>query len=340
MNPAFTCLKLDSTLLKQFNKVIYREKANFKKRLAIFSIFLIISATLWFLLKLSHEYSDEVEYPVRYVNLQKDKIITGTPPDKIIVKVKAYGYTLLRYKLTSYSYPLSIDLKDLKPARGMKTSQICVSTTRQFASISAQLGKDMDVLDISPDSICLELEDVVEKVVRVVPNLKLTFARQYMLAGNIKVKPDEITISGPAAILDTINEIKTLPITLNLLSANRQVKLSIPGVKQVSMLTTEVDVFIPVEKFTEVKLKVPIIPVNVPQNYEVILLPAEIQLRCNVTLSKYFKLKPSNFRAVCNLSDTGSMEGNKLKVLLESHPDFVSRISFEPMYVDYILKEK
>jgi hypothetical protein len=332
---------LDSTLLKQFNKIIYREKANFKKRLAVFSLFLVISAILWFLLKLSHEYSDELVYPVRYSNLQKGKIITGTPPEKISVKVKAYGYTLLRYKFTSYSYPLNIDLKELKPNQGKNSSsQFCVSTTQQFSSISTQLGKDMDVLDVFPDSICLELEDVVEKNVRVVPNLSLTFARQYMLAGNIEVEPGEITISGPAAILDTINELKTQPVSLNLLAGNKKIILNIPQVKQVFMPNSEVEVFIPVEKFTEVMLNVPIIPLNVPPSYDAILLPAEIQLRCNVTLSKYFKLKPSNFRAVCNISDTGSMEGNKLKVLLENHPDFVSRVSFEPLYVDYILKKK
>ena len=98
-----------SVCLKDINDCKLLGKISFD---AVFSLFLVISAILWFLLKLSHEYSDELVYPVRYSNLQKGKIITGTPPEKISVKVKAYGYTLLRYKFTSYSYPLNIDLKE------------------------------------------------------------------------------------------------------------------------------------------------------------------------------------------------------------------------------------
>lgn len=331
---------MDSSLLRQFNLVVNREKAKFNKRLAIFLFFLFISTVLWFLIKLSHEYTTYLDYPVQLVNPPKGKVIVGDPPRTVQLRVKAYGYTLLRYKAMALLSPLQINLKGAKLNSNSNGSEYFLMLSDKLSFFIPQLSDDIILLGIQPDTLYFSMANVVDKVVKISPIITATYANQHMLAGSIKVSPQTITITGPRSILDTINEVKTVPISLNLISQTHQEKALLSSIQQVSFSKNTVAVEVPVEKFTETTLDVPIVPLNVPEKAQVILLPEKVTIKCNVTVSKYFQLKPNQFKLVCDFNDSDAISGGKIRISVQKSPDYVARIDFQPKYVDFILKSK
>ncbi|MGE0078042.1 MAG: CdaR family protein [Bacteroidales bacterium] len=331
---------MDSTLLKQFNIVVNREKAKLNKRLAIFLFFLFISTILWFLIKLSHEYTTDLDYPIQLVNPQKGKVIVGAPPRTLQLRVKAYGFTLLRYKFIALLNPLQINLKSAKLNRNSDGSEYFVVMSDKFTSFVSQLSDDIVLLGVQPDTLYFNMTNVIDKEVAVKPDISATYANQYMLAGPISVKPQTITITGPSSIVDTIYEVKTQKLMLNLLAESSKVKVTLASIQQVAFSQNDVKIDIPVEKFTETTLDVPLVPLNVPENAQVILLPEKVTIKCNITVSKYFLLKPNQFRLVCDFSDVDAISGGKIRITVAKHPDYVARIDFQPKYVDFIIKSK
>jgi len=66
----------------------------------VFLACLALASFLWFLNALEKRYTDHIIIPVRYINLPKNKDLTGKLPEKLDLTVDAFGYTLLQYKLS------------------------------------------------------------------------------------------------------------------------------------------------------------------------------------------------------------------------------------------------
>jgi hypothetical protein len=332
---------LDSSLLRQFGQVFNKGRAKFNQRLVIFLFFLIVSTIIWYLSKLSHEYSTMLAYPIRYESLPKGKVLVGEPPRKIQLKVKAFGYTLLKCKMSAALSPIELDLgKHLSQSfEGEKVKQF-ILTYRLRNSVAKQLGSEIFLEGIEPDSLVVELADMVEKKVHIKPLIEADFERQYMLSGNITLKPDSVTISGPKSILDTISIVKTKKIVFSKLNQKVEKKISIVPIHQVSFSNRSVVLTIPVEKYTEITIKVPVDIYNQPDSVKLMFIPKTIDVKCNVVLSKYFNLKPTMFKAVVDYSLISNSLSKKLKVRLLTVPEFVSMVEFNPKYVEYIIEKR
>jgi len=97
---------------------------------------------------------------------------------------------------------------------------------------------------------------------------------------------------------------------------------------------------IPVEKYTEISIKVPVDVENLPDSVKLMFIPRSIDVKCNVVLSKYFTLKPLMFKAVVDYNLISNSINKKLKVKLATVPEFVSLTDFSPKYVEYIIEKR
>lgn len=330
---------MDSSLLRQFGQVFDKGRAKFNQRLIIFIFFLIVSTIIWYLSKLSHEYSTTLAYPIRYESLPKGKVLVGDPPRKIQLKVKAFGYTLLKCKLSAALSPIELDLdKHLSHSFEGSKAREFILTYRLRNSIAKQLGSEILLEGIEPDTLNIELADMVDKKVHVQPMIDADFEQQYMQSGDLTLDPQEITISGPKSVIDTIKIVKTKHLKFKKLNQKVSKKLSLIPINQVSYSSRSVMLTIPVEKYTEITVKVPVDIENQPDSLKLIFIPKTIDVKCNVVLSKYFTLKPMMFRAVVDYAMISNSLNKKLKVRLITVPEFVSLVDFNPKYVEYIIE--
>lgn len=309
--------------------------------MAIFSFFIVVATILWYLNKLSNEYTTDLQFPLRIINQPKGKIIVGEPVEKLTLRVNAFGYYLLRYKISASLIPITIDLNEvlLLPYK-KSSSHFYILSTRLRSTIVSQIGGEFRLEAVLPDTLFFEFTSLEEKKVKVLPKVVTTFEKQYMQSGPVVVSPDSITLSGPKSILDTINHVETLPVKGDRLYSDLEVTGSLPPIKQVAFSHRRVSIVVPVEKFTEATISLPIEVKNKPDNIEVKLIPSTVNFKCNVVLSRYNNLNNRYFTAQVDYFAIDWSSTNKLRVNITRMPDFITKFDFEPKYVEYIIEKK
>jgi len=275
------------------------------------------------------------------VNNPKGKVIVGEPANSLQLKVTAYGYNLLRYSLGSSMMPLTIDLLNAPviPLRNSETRYYLL-TSKIIHSFESQLSSELTLEEIQPDTIFFEFADLVAKRVNVVPDLRVSFERQYMQSGPLVVEPDTITISGPSSIIDTITNIKTLPLVYDKLYLPLEEMATLPKIQQVGFSHRKVMVKLPVEKYTEATIQVPIEIRNKPPDINIKLIPSTVDLKCNVVLSRYNLLKSSDFTLSVEYKSIEENKSGRLRVIVSRKPSYIHKIDFKPKYVDFIIEQK
>ena len=185
-----------------------RSKQFLNKELPVFAFFLLLSFIFWYLNELSKELQGTINYPVRYINPPRDRIITGDLPDKLEMDLRGPGYSILKVKLSGSRAPVVIDFTKQAPRRlPGPTPHYYLLTSGLISNFSKQLHADFDILSIYPDTLYFGYDRLVTRRMAVIPDLSIE------TAGGKKViivpDPDSITVTGPAHILDTLPGIFT-----------------------------------------------------------------------------------------------------------------------------------
>ncbi|MFZ2286158.1 MAG: YbbR-like domain-containing protein [Bacteroidales bacterium] len=186
-----------------------KQKRKFLNReLPVFAFFLLLSFVFWYLNELSKDLKGTINYPVRYINPPKDRIVTGDLPDKLEMELRGPGYSILKVKLSGSRAPVVVDFSRMAPRRLPGTTpQYYLMTAGLINSFAKQLHADFEILSIQPDTLFFGYDRLVTRKMPVKPNLSVDLAEGRKVI--IVPAPDSITVTGPAHILDTLNGIRT-----------------------------------------------------------------------------------------------------------------------------------
>jgi hypothetical protein len=316
------------------------EKTRFNRKAITYLFFVVISTIAWLLIALNKEYTADVSYPVRYVNFPAGKVLVGDLPDRLTLSISSGGFTIIRYKLSSPLQPITFNVGSFSLNRVNRedATRFFLLTRLAREKVSQQLGTEIQVLQIRPDSLIFVFAEVVEKEVPVQPVLDLDFVKPYGLKGSVVTIPRKVVVSGPSVIVDTLTRIFTRPMKIARLKDTITRSLVLENVKYLSFSEKKIDVIIPVEKFTEVSMSIPIEAVNLPPDLMMKTFPGHINLSCLVALSDYESLKPFLFRAEVDYLQADHGPGNKLRVQLVKVPPTASSVKYTPRSVDFILE--
>ncbi len=124
----------------------------------------------------------------------------------------------------------------------------------------------MEILDILPDTLTFIFDEMVRKELPIIPDIKYSLARQYLLIDKIRTYPDSIVASGPASILDTLKGVYTVQVTYADLKRAVTEEIEIESIPGVTVSLEDVELTIPVEQFTEASFKVLIKAGNLPDS--------------------------------------------------------------------------
>jgi hypothetical protein len=330
-----------SNLLKILKQIIIPRKFRFDGKFMVFLFFLFLSTVFWFLSALSKNYSSIVTCNVRYTNFPKKKFLTGNLPNKLSVKINGFGFSILRHNLTTQFYPVIVDVENLQLRKASKTdsTKYVGLTSMIYSEIANQMSSDISIIDVNPDTLLFEFTDILDKRVPVKPDVETSFDKQFMMNGTITTKPDYIVISGPRTIISKINSVSTRKKRYVKLNEPVKELVSLISVKGIEMYQKEVEVNIPVEKYTEASLKLPIEVINRPGGVVLRIFPNQIQISFLVALSEYKKVKANQFRVVVDYNSVVNNPGNKLKVDVTNSPANIHSQKFEPSYVEYLIEK-
>jgi hypothetical protein len=312
-----------------------------QRKFITFLFFLVLSVTFWFVRSLSEQYETNVTYPVRYTNFPENKVLIGEMPDKLLLKVRAKGFSILRSRLNLNLVPLKFNVNSFSlNSIGADTFYIITGSVKDI--LSSELD-NMSILDIKPDTLFFRFTEIVVKKVAVLPKLAMHdnfFRQQFMLNGKISILPDSIIISGPGLFVRSIHQVMTKPLNYTNLTDTIAVECSLEPIDKITFSQNKVRVSIPVDRFTEVEERLSVVPVNVPESLNMIAIPGQVTVTYRICLSNYSKVVNNPPAPKIDYNAIQEKTLSRLVVFLTDTPHIISNIRFSPKETEFLITRK
>lgn len=324
-----------------FFKELFRhldpKKKGFKRKLLSFAFFLSLSTAFWFLNALGEKYSENISYPIKYINLPEHKVSSFPLPEKLNLNVTTSGYDLLQYYLSANINPVIIDYKskNINSLKGNKKYIVPKNITQNITHAISNLT----INSIYPDTIKFQFYQIVRKKVPIQALVTYKLKEGFIEKGEMQCIPDSVYINGPEKEIKFIDKIYTGKISLGEISEDSKRNVALKTIKGITYDKYRTNVLIPIEQSTEKIIELPIQIDNQIDNASIKLIPNHINLRYKVGLSEFNNITPDLFYANVIYSDS-TKNSDVLQVLLTQHPNKIYEIEFTPNFVEYIIEQK
>lgn len=325
-------------ILAEIAKYVKLEKLKNDKQIVAFLVCLLIATVLWFLNALSKDYTSTISYPVKYVNPPSKRFLANTPPAKFELKVEAHGFTLLRHKLSLSFSPIVLNINAITRNMEADSGVYNIRTENLMRRISDQVSKEISISEIRPEYIKLILDSLVTKKVPIKLNIKAEFKPQFYLEEPISASPDSVKITGPAMVLDTVSFLNTESKTFGRLDAKTEKSVALLHPEKTTLSPEKVMVKIPVERFTEKELKIPVEVRNKPDSVNIKLFPSEVKISFLVGLKEFESITGADFKAYVDYNDIANGNPEELQVKIDTQPSFIQMLRISPATVEYLIE--
>ena len=334
------CKNLTLPDFQKIKDVFDKENIKANKKLVIYMFFVALATIFWFLNALSKEYTTTVNYPVTYSDFPNKKILSNQLPSKLNLTVRAYGFDLLRYKL-SFIQSIDFHVNEFTNNRMEKEGEnsYLFPTSRITNEVASQLSSAISITHISPDTINFEFSPLIEKLMPIHLNSRLKYEPQFRLGGYVILNPDSVMVIGPQSLIDSVKQVETEMLKLNNLNETTKKNIGFKKIKGLKFGQKKVEVVLPVEQFTEAQKQVEIKVANLPDSLLLRLFPREVQLSYLVGLKDYETITSDQFQLEVDYEKI-DLSSNELKVWLKRSPRNVSNVSFYPQEVVYLIEKK
>lgn len=305
----------------------------------VFSIFLVLTTIIWFLIELSKIYSSTAEVKLVYTNLPKTKILQEKPVNRVGVVLRASGFKLMGYQV--FSKKVSLDLTDALHTKGNKNFLLL---NRHLLEIENQLSSGTELLRFNTDTVFFELGATISKKIPVKLQLDASYKLGYNLMSDLKIQPDSILIIGPEKYIDTLQKINTKKLILTDVFQNINALVALQINEQIATISyaeTKVKVSGVVEKITEGKLSIPVQIINVPAALTITTFPKNIEIVYQVGLSNFSKITENSFNVVFDyneyLKDASVVY---LKPIVKNKSKWIRSMVIKPSKIEFLIQKK
>jgi hypothetical protein len=165
-------------------------------------ISVVIAVVLWFVVLGSRNVEATKEIALEVIT-PPDLVIANDVPDKVAFRLSG-PKAFLRSVLDRREEPVRVNLVGAKPGL----------VTYRFFSDNIRVPIGVKVLNINPTAILIKLEPIRHKEVAVRAEVQGIPPDGYKLLG-VKLKPETVKIKGAESKVDSIAELKTVPVDVS-----------------------------------------------------------------------------------------------------------------------------
>ncbi len=308
-----------------------------KYNLYVFLVCLFFSAAIWFIIKLSKTYELVTEVQIEYVNIPSNRLVIES--DTVIsATLSASGFKFLGRNLKK-KHKLQVDVASLPiQETGPDIFTAAVNINKYIEhQLDDKFGYTVSIVDFFPNQLRIVMHKAYARKVAVRPRISYELAPQHIIYGSIKSEPDSLYIFGRAEEIAHIEAVHTEDVNAGVLNKSQVFNVAIesPGLTAFRLSQNHVNVYIPVEKFTELSLQAPIVAPILKDNKELKLFPDKVQLTLFVALKDYALIKPEHFKILADTSQIGLQR--VLPVYVKDKPDNIRIQKINPATVEYII---
>ncbi|MBR4390603.1 MAG: YbbR-like domain-containing protein [Bacteroidales bacterium] len=304
-----------------------------KSRFLTFLLFVVISTALWFLIKLTKDYSTQTVFLVRYTEVPVNKWVS-TPEQQVKLTFVGDGFVTLGHNLVrNHRRVVEISLSEV-PYRLEGGFTYSYSSQYVAEKVADWLNIPTGNVTINDDKQYFNMEDLQSKELPVTVLMSVKTQRQYGVYGDPKVDPPTVTVFGPKNLLDTLNYVTTEWLRAENVSEDVHRTLKVDLYEGAIRSAVEsVEVSVDVEKFTEMDVEV---PVTIHDSLSVRFFPETMKVKCMVAIRDFASVTPSSFQV---LADTAQLHRREplLDIGLFNVPEHVQVLKSEPKQVEYLI---
>lgn len=326
--------------LPRFSQFSKAKQMEWKRKMMLFSFFLVVSIIIWLLNALSKNYTTEIKYPIAYSKFPPNKVLVSDVPESLVLRVSAHGYALMSYKLTNRPIPLNFPVTSfaMNSLPG-DSSSFYILTRYAREQVSRQLPAELQLEEISPDTLIFRFANEIKRWVSVQPELTYEFGKNFTTTNGVVISPESIRVSGPDIYLDTLQFVRTVKMSLGQLQKDFSGVLKIDEDPRLNYAENKVSCKISLERLTEVQLQVPVQVNGLPDSLRVQTFPQQVRITGKVGLSRYERIVPEAFWIAVEYNDVLSNTPT-LEVTMKAAPEALKDVEFYPKTVEYLLSVK
>ncbi len=294
-------------------------------------IFILIAALLWLIIKLSDTYTVTVPFAIHYVEIPASQLIQENDQE-VNATVTTTGFKLLNYYFKAKkNRTIEISLKE---AKYKKTDDNVYSYSSRFIidKIGEFLSSNTNDISLTDDVQYFNMSRLAWKKVKIVPETRFSFEKQFNYYGEPTSTPDSITIYGSIDDVNKTKEIRTKVITKKNVNQNVVEWAEIDLDDNLKADIEEVEISVNVEKYTESEV---VIPIEIPDNLNMHLYPSKVSVRYIVAMKDYAIINQMSFKAIADTTDMYLNDVLPVKLVLS--PNNTQIISLNPREVEYII---
>ncbi len=319
--------------MKPIDQITEEMEKKDKSKILTFLIFLLISTALWFLIKLTKDYSTQTVFNITYTEVPVNKWVS-TPNQQVKCSFVADGFVTLRHNLVrKHKRVVEIPLNEVSYHL---EGGVTYSYSSQYVAehIAEWIGIPASNITMNEAKQFFNMEDLQSKEVAVLVPLDVKTQRQYNVYGAPQVNPATVTVFGPKNLLDTMTAVYTEPIHAVNVNENISRTLKIDYYDGAVRAEQEMaEVLVEVEQYTEIDIEV---PVKVTDSLTLRFFPESMKVKCMVPIKDYASITGASFLV---LADTAQLHQRKplLDIKLDQVPENVHVVKTEPKQVEYLI---
>ncbi|GAA4885549.1 hypothetical protein GCM10023311_05350 [Flaviramulus aquimarinus] len=302
------------------------------KRINVFLLFLLFAFIILLFTKLSKTYTNTLAFDIEKLNVPQENIIINDSV-KLNITLKTHGFKWLNYYISKPKIKIDFS-KDV-----YKKEDVFVWNKSKAYLNNTQFDKQVELLNLSPDTLMFRYGVNLVKKVPIKLNASLSFIQGYDMSNTLTSVPDSVNVIGPNIIVSKIDFIETEPVVLSDIRAHvsETVKLKLPeNNSDLKLSSSEVILEATVEKFTEGTLKVPINIVNTPKEITLKYFPKEVSVSYYVSLSNFKSITSKDFKVICDYAKTNENQ-SFLAPELAKTPDIVKNAKISQQRIEFII---
>ena len=308
-----------------------------KRKVKVFSLFLLCSFLAWFISNLSETYESRSNFVLNFRNLPDTLLLGKNSEETVEAKIRTSGFQFLYYNF--FKKRINIDVSNVD----YKNGKYVLGEDALKKQIDQQLSQNISLLELDRNQLVVDLYQVDSKKIPVKPNLSLQLQQNFILDGKLDISPDSIVVKGPKSEIDSIKEIWTSPLQLNDVSTDfsNDVALDFPkGLDNSVFSESRATISGVVAKFSEKVFDVPVQVLNFPEGYQVKIIPSEVTILCKANVDRLKEITAADFEVVADYSQLKGVGNNTLFLTITRSPEKVYDVKLQETSVNFVMEQQ
>lgn len=303
-----------------------------------FFLFLVLSIVLWQFTNLAKPISVNKVVKVRFEVPKNDYQLISDSILSIDTRVTATGLRLLFNSPYNKIYSLSTE------SMIESNNEFYLIPSDVESQLQKTFGEAIAIEKIFAAELKIPIARIASKKVPVSPNISLSFKQNYILKGDLILKPDSVKISAPEAILKDISSINTVALKLDNLtkSVNQPLAIDFSQLGLSSIEQEQVVVNAEVVRFSEMVYEVPILLPEFENGMRLAVFPSNAQVVCKASADVLKALDSGAFGVTVDFDFSQSLDSlpSRLPLKFSYSPSNVLEVFFSNDRVNYILEKQ